>query len=867
MQPRGGRHAHERGSILVLFGVVLPLILVLGAAVIDIGNWWVHGRHLQTKVDAAAFAGGSAWGFPCGTDIEANIEGTARTYVGEHTQADGAPFTATTFNPQVGGTPGSNIHVVLNGSSWWDDDEGSTPADRTSPLNPSICESKTLDVKATEENNIALFNFIPFFPDIKRKARVRIEEVDGLTGLLPIGVRLPQPLSAAAVFYHEGSADKEILAVKPFRQLCSPVETYCIPDAPPGLGQWTTEPDPDISGGSWARFNVKTHTGVVVATSVRPGCGVGDPPAGPPCLDTDELTWVGQSVDDFCQDAGAAVQCFDANGGGATQTVTSGLHFIRGYPNGTVSPGPNLPDLRSAWLENVSCPSTGYFNSDPAACQVALHVKVDVGSCMRGPGECFDDPATTPPQETRTASTPAGPNVQMRYCLVRAGQTGPVCETQFSEAQDMNCTGTGLVTCSTTATPLTHPQITPDSRQNAFAIEVRLRRTNVTDFPECQADGDFKDACRFFFVGERYFGDSVLPLAEDVLDSPVQRSFMGHLERTGPIEWLRLTMDTDCDDPVPTLEDRVIGHDILTGEDAASQPFDADRCYIVELGMAGGLAKDQDEPPIAFNLGENSSQRAYINCDDDLNNLKSEIVTGCQWPPYSANKFNTTPYCPENAGFFTVPKAPPFENWPPFRCVRTQTGNPSTGQIMHGFNERIFKATNPSGCPTDEPTRPVTGRNYWHRLNNDYDADTFAWDGTGSGPPNDPSGTSKGNTIRSDDPRLITLFFTTYDSFTSTGNEIYPIVGFGTFYVTGYGETIHGGWKGGAPEDPCDKGSGLAVGAGNAPPPDLDMSRNTGWVWGHFIKDVTPAPFTTGGSGELCNPEASFQPCVAVLVE
>ena len=113
----------------------------------------------------------------------------------------------------------------------------------------------------------------------------------------------------------------------------------------------------------------------------------------------------------------------------------------------------------------------------------------------------------------------------------------------------------------------------------------------------------------------------------------------------------------------------------------------------------------------------------------------------------------------------------------------------------------------------------------------------------------------------------MTLFFTTYDSFTSTGNEVYPIVGFGNFYVTGYGETINGSWKGGAPEDPCDDGNGLALGAGNDPPPDIDMSRNTRWVWGHFVKDVTPAPFTTGGTGALCNPEASFQPCVAVLVE
>jgi hypothetical protein len=185
--------------------------------------------------------------------------------------------------------------------------------------------------------------------------------------------------------------------------------------------------------------------------------------------------------------------------------------------------------------------------------------------------------------------------------------------------------------------------------------------------------------------------------------------------------------------------------------------------------------------------------------------------------------------------------------------------------VIQGFNERIFNKSNSPKCPADA-AEYVEGRNYWHRMNNDYTNETFAWDG--QGPPG-LDGDPKGNTLRSDDPRLVTLFFTTYDSFTSTGNEVYPIVGFGNFYVTGYGETINGAWQGGAPEDPCDEGndSDRSNGTGNEPPPDLDMSRNTRWVWGHFVKDVTPSPFTTGGSGILCQPEASFQPCVAVLVE
>ena len=56
-------------------------------------------------------------------------------------------------------------------------------------------------------------------------------------------------------------------------------------------------------------------------------------------------------------------------------------------------------------------------------------------------------------------------------------------------------------------------------------------------------------------------------------------------------------------------------------------------------------------------------------------------------------------------------------------------------------------------------------------------------------------------------------------------------------------------------------------GTGNEPPPDLDMSRNTRWVWGHFVKDVAPSAAHDRRLGLLCNPEASFQPCVAVLVE
>ena len=341
------------------------MFLALGAIVIGIGNWFVHAKNLQTKVDAAAFAGGAAWGFPCGADIDAEIEAQARLYVGSHTAAD-LSSVASPHNPQVGGVGGDRIYVSLNQAQWWG---GTFPASDFSDPAGSVCESKILDVKATEQDASPLWKLMPLFPDIKRKARVQIEEVDGLTGLLPIAVRLPQPLSAAAVFYDEASPTKAILAIKPFRQVCIDRRRRTASSARlPGLGQWTTEPDPADATGTWASFNVAAKTGVVVATSVRPACGAGTPPAGPPCLSTSP-SLVGTPIDTFCRGSGTAVQCFDADGGGRGADGSRGRPLHPGLHARATSAAAG-PELRRAWLENVDCPpagyATGYFNSAPS---------------------------------------------------------------------------------------------------------------------------------------------------------------------------------------------------------------------------------------------------------------------------------------------------------------------------------------------------------------------------------------------------------------------------------------------------------------------------------------------------------------------
>ena len=464
---RGRRdHGTEGGVVLVLLALLLPLVLAIGAIVVTIGSWYVHAKHLQTKVDAAAFAGGGSWGFPCGSDIDANIENEARKYVGVHTKADNNPHTTTSYNPQVGDVQGDQIMVALNQANWWDGNF-SAP-DWSSPVG-SVCQSKTLDVKATEDDSPLLWGWLPFWPDIKKKARVEIQEVDGLTGLLPIAVRIPQPLSAAAVFYNE--ANGAILDVEYLRQVCTPFVTACLFGVPPGLGQWTTEPDPADTSGTWANFNVAVTTGVVVATSFRPACGAGTPPAGPPCLDVSG--WTGQSVDTFCRQASGAVRCYDASGTGTAQTVTSGVHFIRGY--GNADTGTGAPQLRTAYLDSQSLACGAYFNALPNSCVARLNVAVDLGA-LEGMYPNPPGPATQQPLRAT--------DVQVRYRLVRANGTsfcnyGANCDVQGS--------GTGAPTFSTQGNSVSpHLPVTPSSRGNAVAIEVMLRNAVNHSNPNCR---------------------------------------------------------------------------------------------------------------------------------------------------------------------------------------------------------------------------------------------------------------------------------------------------------------------------------------------------------------------------------------------
>ena len=83
--PRLG--SSQQGQVFVMFALLLPVLFGLGSIVISVGNWYVHKRHLQTQVDAAAFAGAQAFTgcFLQGQlpQANANITAAALNYAGD----------------------------------------------------------------------------------------------------------------------------------------------------------------------------------------------------------------------------------------------------------------------------------------------------------------------------------------------------------------------------------------------------------------------------------------------------------------------------------------------------------------------------------------------------------------------------------------------------------------------------------------------------------------------------------------------------------------------------------------------------------------------------------------------------------------
>jgi len=197
----------ERGGVAVLFAVLTPAFLFLFLLVVDVGNWYVHKRHLQMEVDAAALAGGAYFGdcFSSDSSIAGAADDTIRNAA---TKYGGGPGSA--YNVPGGGAS-MRITTRFNSKTFA---VGGPGADDTETNGPCETPHLMLDVKQTEADVPFILGglisaFIPSakttIDAINARARVELKKETIVQGSLPLAVPDVDPRHVTVTFVDEAT--------------------------------------------------------------------------------------------------------------------------------------------------------------------------------------------------------------------------------------------------------------------------------------------------------------------------------------------------------------------------------------------------------------------------------------------------------------------------------------------------------------------------------------------------------------------------------------------------------------------------------------------------------------------------------------
>jgi hypothetical protein len=317
----------QRGAMAVTVGLLFPVLLGFGVLAVDVGNWYVHKRELQTQADAAALAGAAYFKYPCDN---APIRTAARSYAGkDHNAFTNVPAARSTF--------------LLNQPNF----SGQSKPGETD-LSGSACADSAVDVKMTEKD-------VPWFfgksltPFINAQARVNIRRLDQLDGLLPVGVPAPDPKRVRVTFISESTGEE--LGHKDLCKQTDPVS---------GLQLW------DNASSNAAGWKAATSS-----------CDTATPASSLPLTFNDpKYAKVGVRVQisgsPTAIDCGQQlVTCYDAGS-------TNGAGFVHGWSDQpAVTDAANSgPETRSVILLPGTC-GDAYFSAQSTICTIGLRAKVD----------------------------------------------------------------------------------------------------------------------------------------------------------------------------------------------------------------------------------------------------------------------------------------------------------------------------------------------------------------------------------------------------------------------------------------------------------------------------------------------------------
>jgi len=305
----------ERGVTTVMFGLLIPTFLLFCVFAVDVGNWFVHKRHLQTQADAAALAGAGAFRFPsCDNGL---ITDAALRYSGK---GDGS----TTYNePELVNTEQARLHAVVNGPNYY---AQSIPNDADLADSPVPCEAKMIDVKMTE-TDLPWFFGTGLVPNINAQARVQLFKQSQADKLLPIGVQEPAPNKAVAYVVDEVTGATLGTVPLQAKGTSDGLQRFSNTDAPLQVKALSTV----------SRLGVR----VTLSGSDSTTC---DPTPGP------------------------LVACYDS-------AAATGLSYIRAWSDEPDVVAEQAPRARSVYLSPGTCGNAS-FNSNSTACTMDVSAKV-----------------------------------------------------------------------------------------------------------------------------------------------------------------------------------------------------------------------------------------------------------------------------------------------------------------------------------------------------------------------------------------------------------------------------------------------------------------------------------------------------------
>jgi hypothetical protein len=316
----------QRGGVLVLVAVCMPLFIGFTGLVIDVGNWFEHRRHLQTQADAAALAAAGDVRFPCDAAANSTIAARIQEYGKDK-------------NPQVGGTPPAKVEWALNSRHWPGQTAADDPVDTTVVEGPP-CTAQMIDVKMTEHDLPWFLKATGLVDDINVKARVSIFAQTRQAGSLPIGVPDVNPKAVRVWFVDETTSPPTEIAGSS-KLLTRRNDADGNPAFQNGLTIWDNAAD---NGGTSLPLKVEhSKLGMRVALS--------EDPATTDC-------------------ANPAVKCYDADS-------SNGLLFVRGHAATPAVQNGDAPQVRDAWLLSGTC-GDGYYSIEGEACNVQLNARIDI---------------------------------------------------------------------------------------------------------------------------------------------------------------------------------------------------------------------------------------------------------------------------------------------------------------------------------------------------------------------------------------------------------------------------------------------------------------------------------------------------------